>query len=170
MLITMLTRVFLPIGQKTEAMVIKQIVLPFRYRMLYHRFSMYSVGLVMVLGGVGGWMSFAFQVVLAMGTFAILGIPIKYTLTTQTIALNNVVVREWKEFKSCEMQGRFLILQTGGKERRFKVLAPPVELSEVERIAGKLLKTSSEQLVTVGNVSPTRAINSRPAKKVRRAG
>jgi uncharacterized membrane protein len=170
LLITMLTRVFLPIGQKPEGVVIKKVVLPFRYRLLYHRVSIYSAGLIMVLGGVGGWMSFAFQVVLALATFAILGIPIKYTLTSQAIALNNVVVRKWSEFQSVEIQGRFLVLQTGGEGRRFKVLAPPAELSELERIANKLLKVTGDAPVVSSTEQSRRASVSRPAKKVRRAG
>ena len=171
LLITMLTRVFLPIGQKPEGVVIKKVVLPFRYRLLYHRVSIYSAGLVMVLGGVGGWMSFALQVVLALAAFAILGIPIKYTLTSQTIALNNVVVRKWSEFKSVEIQGRYLVLQTGGEGRRFKVLAPSAELGEMEHIANKLLKVTGDSPVAASSAEQSRpAIISRPAKKVRRAG
>src|SRR5438874_2740733 len=107
MLITMLTRVFLPIGQSIEGTVIRKVNLSFRYRLLYHRTSIYLIGLVMVLGGLGGWMSFALQVVMIMGAFAISGIPVRYKFTSQGVALNNVVVRSWQEFQEAEVQGRF---------------------------------------------------------------
>lgn len=174
MLITMLTRVFLPIGQKVEGTEIRRVTLSFRYRLLYHRVSIYLIGLVMVLGGLGGWMSFALQVVMLLGAFAICTIPIRYKFTAQGVALNNVVVRGWSEFEKAESKGRFYVLQTKDNGRDFKMLIPPVELEQVERLSQKLLKITHSPNSGMGEekfskATPAKAAGFRPAKKARRA-
>ncbi len=173
MLITMLTRVFLPVGQKLPGTLIHTTKLSFRYRLLYHRTSIYMIGSVMVLGGVGGWLSFALQVVMVLAAFAILGIPIKYQFTTQGLALNNVVTRSWDEFQTVERQARVLRLNTAGQGHGFKVLAPSAELDQIEIMANRLVSRSRpaiEAILAEGNAAPARlGLQSRPAKKVRRA-
>lgn len=174
MLITMLTRVFLPIGQKLEGTEIRRVNISFRYRLLYHRTSIYLIGLLMVLGGLGGWLSFALQVVMIMGAFAITGIPVRYKFSAQGVALNNVVVRSWSEFEGEEIQGRFYRLHASGKGRDFKMLIPPLEQEQVTRLTQKLLKNAhspsvGEEKVTATKASPAKMAGLRPAKKVRRA-
>lgn len=169
MLITMLTRVFLPMGQKIEGTEIRKIILSFQYRLLYHRISIYMIGVVMVLGGLGQWLSFALQVVLALGAFAIVTIPIKYTFTSSGVALNNVVVRHWEEFGSFEETRRGIRLKTiNAKERGFNLLLPEIEKAEVSRMVGKLLKGVDLQARS-GSESSFKIV-SRPAKKARRVG
>ncbi len=172
MLITMLTRVFLPIGQKSEGTEIRKVNLSFRYRLLYHRTSIYLIGLVMVLGGLGGWLSFALQVVMIMGTFAISGIPIRYKFTAQGVGLNNVVVRSWSEFESAEIQGRFYCLRAAGKGRDFKMLVPPLEQEQVIHLTQKLLKNANSPSVgkeKATKATPAKIAGFRTAKKARRA-
>ena len=172
MLITMLTRVFLPIGQKLEGPEIRRVTLSFRYRLLYHRTSIYLIGLVMVLGGLGGWMSFALQVVMIMGAFAISDIPIRYKFTANGVALNNVVVREWAEFETAEIKGRFYCLLAKGNSRDFKLLIPPFELERTEKLSQKLLKVGHSPDVVeekASKAAPAKIAGFRPAKKVRRA-
>jgi hypothetical protein len=169
MLITMLTRVFLPIGQTTEGTTISKIKLPFQYRLLYHRTSVYMIGTVMVLGGVGQWMSFALQVVMVMGAFAIISIPVKYHFTTEGVALNNVVFRRWDEFETYELTGNKMKLVAKDKGAKFNMVIPPREQPQVERMISKLIKGAA--VVTAATTSKlSYRLTSRPAKKPRRAG
>jgi uncharacterized membrane protein len=169
MLIAMLTRVFLPLGQKIEGKPVRTVQLGWRYRVLYHRTSIYLIGLVMVLGGLGGWLSFALQVILALGAFAILGIRIKYTFTAEGVALNNVVVRPWSDFKTVKLDNRFVKLETAGKGRDFKLLIPQAEQAEIIQMVGKFI---SKTIASPEKSRPTKfdpLRHSRPAKKTGRA-
>ncbi|HEX2916613.1 MAG TPA: hypothetical protein VH186_37985 [Chloroflexia bacterium] len=170
MLITMLTRVFLPIGQKMEGKTIKQVRLTLRYRMLYHRTSIYMIGTVMVLGGLGGWLSFAFQVVMVLGAFAILGIPIRYTFSSAGVALNNVVIRDWAEFEAVSEERTFIRLRAKQGGRDFKLVLPVDERSEVIKLSQKMLsRTGSEAMPELSEKTAVSRFVGRPAKKPRRA-
>lgn len=140
MLLTMLTRAKLPFGQKPQGTIIKQVSLPFRQRLLYHRTSIYLIGTAMVLGGIGGWLSFAYQVIIVMAAFAIVGIKIRYIFTAEGVALNNVVFRHWNEFAEVKGDHRRLEL-TGNKNfRPFKILLPSQEGEELGKLATKMIK------------------------------
>lgn len=163
MLLTMLTRVILPLGQKPEGMPIKQVSLPFRQRLLYHRTSIYLIGTAMVLGGVGGWLSFAFQVIIVMAVFAIVGVKIHYNFTSEGVALNNVVFRHWSEFEEVAGDHRQLRLNAKEQMRPFKILLPPAEAEEIGKLATKLVKNGGR----LENLSALKATGTvgRPPKK-----
>lgn len=178
MLLTMLTRVFLPIGTKTEGTSIVSLKLPFRYRLLYHRTSIYLVGTAMVLGAVGGWLSFPLEVIVILAAFAIVSAKIRYTFTVQGVALNNVVFRQWSEFKDFQLDNRYLRLIAKEGLHDFKILLPVKAQDEVMPLVTKLVKSKgaaetmavTASLKNVTNRSGARLASpafkaSRPAKK-----
>ncbi len=168
----MLTRVFLPIGQKFEGIVVKTVSLPYRYRLLYHRTSIYLVGVAIVLGGIGGWLNTTFEIIIIMATFGLVSIKIHYTFTTQGIAINNVVYRNWSEFSDYKQEKRYLRLVAKAGQRDFKVLLPEPEQAEIEQMLVKLVRGSGasqpptiSKVKTTGPTSPKRVPMGRPAKK-----
>ena len=164
MLLTMLTRVVLPMGQKPQGTPIRQVVLPFRQRLLYHRTSIYMIGVTMVLGGLGGWLSFAYQVIIVAATFAIVGMKIRYHFTTGGVGMNNVVFREWDEFASVEGDPRSLKIVAKDTMRPFKIILPPGEGEEITRLVGRLVKYGG-QVIEVNRPITSGLAQSRPAKK-----
>ena len=165
MLLTMLTRVVLPMGQKPQGTVIRQVTLPFRQRLLYHRTSIYLVGTAMVLGGLGGWLSFAYQVIIVMATFAIVGMKIRYTFTADGVGLNNVVFREWDEFTSVESDARGLKILAKDGMRPFKILLPLTENAAVTDLTTRLVKYGG-QVAEIRRTAPVRPAQvTRPSKK-----
>lgn len=165
MLIAMLTRVFLPIGQKPEGTTIQSIHLAFRYRLLYHRTSVYLIGTAVVLGSIGGWLSFTIETVIILATFAIVSMKIRYTFTTEGVALNNVVFRHWEEFKECEQDGRYIRLLAKPGMRNFKILLPANQQEEVKNMAGKLLA----RRMVVATQATTKKPSRKQALKARRS-
>lgn len=141
MLMSMLTRVFLPIGQKSEGMVIQTVNLPYRYRLLYHRTSIYLIGTAVVLGGIGGWLNTMYEVIIIMATFAIVSIKIRYTFSSQGVALNNVVFRSWSEFKDYKQEPRYLRLEAKPGMRDFKALLPGQNRAEIDQMLLKLVRS-----------------------------
>jgi hypothetical protein len=169
MLMSMLTRVFLPIGQKTEGMVISTVNLPYRYRLLYHRTSIYLLGTAVVLGGIGGWLNTMFEVIIVMATFAIVSIKIRYTFTSQGVALNNVVFRSWSEFSDYKQEARYLRLAAQSGMRDFKILVPVQEQAAIDTMLAKLVRSKEAPVPaakTVRSDKTTASLRmSRPAKK-----
>ena len=169
MLMSMLTRVFLPLGQKTEGMVISTVNLPYRYRLLYHRTSIYLLGTAVVLGGIGGWLNTMFEVIIIMATFAIVSIKICYTFTSQGVALNNVVFRSWSEFSDYTQEPRYLRLVAKLEMRDFKLLLPGQEQAAIDTMLAKLVRGKEALAPSSAAVRSDKATASlrmsRPAKK-----
>jgi hypothetical protein len=163
MLLTMLTRVLLPFGQKPEGSVVLQVSLPFRQRLLYHRTSIYLIGTVMVLGGIGGWLSFAYQIIIVLAAFAIVGLKIRYIFTVEGVALNNVVFRRWDEFQEIKGDHRQLELSANKNLRPFKILLPPLQAEEVGKLVTRMINGSFKAEVASVPTKPNGT--GRPAKR-----
>ncbi len=119
MLIVMLMRVTLPFGANTEGKVIAQASLSFRERLLYQRINVYAIGLVLALAAVTGAVSGPIEMVVILATFSILMLPVRYTLTSRGIAINNVVFRPWTDFHDIDEQPRKLRLLAHQGMRNF---------------------------------------------------
>ena len=131
MLMVMLVRVFMPFGQQIEGASVAQFSLPFRQRLLYQRSSIYLIGVVMLLGGLGGWLSGLMQTVAALAALMIVNIPIRYTLTSIGIGMNSVVFRHWDEFTGLDTSGRTLRLRAKAGMRDYVVRVSPSQRAEM---------------------------------------
>ncbi|MCL4395056.1 MAG: hypothetical protein M1482_09695 [Chloroflexi bacterium] len=134
MLVVMLMRVAAPLGQKTEGHVLDQVWLSFRERLLLQRTNIYAIGVVLVLGAVGGWVSTTFELLEILLAFAILMIPTRYVLTSEGIALNNTLFRRWDDFADYKLKGIRVHLVPRGRARAFTLFVPPGAQGEVLKI------------------------------------
>jgi hypothetical protein len=108
MLIIMVMRVGLPIGAKTEGRVVRQIALSFRERVLMQRTNVYAIGFVLLLTAATGMLPTAIELLVILGVFALLMIPVRLKVTTSGIAVNNVVYRPLSEFSGVQPSRRGL--------------------------------------------------------------
>ena len=74
------------------------VLLSFRERVQYHRSTVYSVGGLMLLGAVTGYISAGFELIIAGATLALVQLPIRYRFTTQGVALGRLLFRPYSEF------------------------------------------------------------------------
>ena len=123
MFIISVLRVSMPFGAKPEGKPIGAITLSFRERMLLQRTNMYLIGIVILISAVGGLLAGPLELVAIVATLAVLTIPVRYTLTSQGIALNNVVFRSWTEFTGYrEERGGIVLLGSPGRNFRLQVI------------------------------------------------
>ncbi len=94
----MFLRIGLPFGVRTEGNVSAKVALTFRERLLLHRTNMYALGAILVLSAIGQWFPTTIEIVLILVALSIINLPIRYLFSTQGIACNNVLFRNWKEF------------------------------------------------------------------------
>ncbi len=114
-------RVYLPMGAKIEGKPLGVITLTFRERMLLQRTNLYMIGAVVLLGAVSGFLSGPLEMVALLATFVILMIPVRYRLTSQGIALNNVVFRSWTDFRGYREERASIVLDAVEGQRRFRL-------------------------------------------------
>lgn len=125
MLTIMLMRVGVPIGARVHGGRIAEIRLSFMERMKFHRTNVYSIGLALLLGAVSGWLQPLVQLLVLSAVFAILTIPTRYIVTSEGVALNQVVFRPWTEFRAVEERRGGLRLRARDGYRDFLVTLAP---------------------------------------------
>ena len=121
MLIVAVIRVHAPFGQKAEGTPIGRITLSMRERMLVQRTNMYLLGIVILLTAVGGFLGGPLELVAIVAALAVISIPVRYTLTSRGIAMNNVVFRSWTDFTGYREERSGLVLLGVTGQRNFRV-------------------------------------------------
>lgn len=142
-------RVYLPLGAKVEGKPLGVITLSFRERLLVQRTNLYLIGVVILLGALSGFLTGPLELIAVLATFAVLTIPVRYRITSQGIALNNVVFRSWTDFRGYRDERTSVVLDAVEGQRSFrmhvlganrdlavKVLARVLARSAVERKPG----------------------------------
>jgi Amt family ammonium transporter len=93
-----------------EGEIAADIQLDLRERLRYHRGALYSVGGLLLLGALTGLLSWPLEIVVIVGTIAVVQLPIRYRVTSQGIALNRLFFRRWSEFSGYRLNQRGIIL------------------------------------------------------------
>lgn len=75
-----------------------EVLLSFRERVQYHRSTVYSVGGLMLLGAITGYISAGFELIIAAATLALIQLPVRYRFTTAGVALGRLLYRPYSEF------------------------------------------------------------------------
>src|SRR5438445_11725842 len=125
MLIFMVMRVGLSIGSKVEGRKVGEIQLSFKERLHYQRTNVYAIGAVLLLMTLAGRVSTPIEMVVIVGTFAIITFPVRYIVTTQGIGLNNVLFRHWSEFLGMSVDDRHISLVPTSEWRRMRLFFQP---------------------------------------------
>jgi len=135
-------RVFMPIGAKVEGKPFGVITLSFRERLLLQRTNVYLVGAVILLGAVTGMLTGPLETIALLAMFAILTIPARYRFTSQGVALNHVVFRDWSEFSGYREERSRLVLEA--KEGRdFRIVVTGTNSEAAKKALGRLLPQST---------------------------
>ena len=107
MLTLMLLRVHLPVGGKrASGRTLKTINLSFSERLFMQRINMYAIGAFLLLTAVTGQLPSIYGFAIIAISQGILLIPIHCALTTEGVAISNVVFRPWDEFTGYSVERR----------------------------------------------------------------
>jgi len=100
-----------PVGE-----LVARVPLPLRARVRAQRLNVYSVGAVMLLGAIGGWLTTWAELALVVAVTIALFIPIRYTLTDEEIALGRTAPHRWSAFSDVEvLRGRAVLRGADGE-------------------------------------------------------
>ena len=110
MLIVMLMRVYLPRGARTTGKVVRVVQLALVERFLLQRVNLYAIGSVLLLMTVTDTITTGGQILVLLIAQALLLIPVRCKLTSDGVALNNVVFRPWSEFEGFSVASRRIVI------------------------------------------------------------
>ncbi len=140
MIILMLMQVRVPIGQQVTGQVLGEHRLSLRERMLVQRRNLYAMGLILLLGTLGGWVTYPLELVVIAIAFAILLVPARYLFTSEGVALNNVLFRRWADFENYAVQGTRIRLNAPGRFASYSLFVSPSRQPEVLKLLKKYVK------------------------------
>jgi hypothetical protein len=138
-------RVYLPYGAKVEGKPLGVITLSFRERLLVQRTNLYLIGIVVLIGVLGGFLTGPLEMVALLATFAVLLIPVRYRITSQGIALNNVVFRSWTDFRGYREERGSVVLDAVEGQRKFRIHVLGAHRDAALKATGRFLARSTEQ-------------------------
>ena len=110
MLLVMLMRVYLPRGTRTTGKVVRVVQLSLVERFHLQRVNLYAIGAVLLLMTVTNTIATGSQILVLLIAQAMLMIPVRCKLTSDGVALNNVVFRPWSEFAGFSVASRRIVL------------------------------------------------------------
>ena len=108
--ILMFVRIGLPFGIRAEGTSVAKVALTFREKLLLHRTNVYSLGAILILSAIGNWFPTTVEIALILLALSIINLPVRYHFTTQGLACNNVLFRQWKDFEYVRLRGARLTL------------------------------------------------------------
>lgn len=94
----------------TEGAVVDQVRLSFRERLRYHRGTVYSIGALLLLGALTGYMSAGTELLVIGTTIGVVQVPVRYEFRTGGIALGRVLFRRWGEFAGYRISPKGVLL------------------------------------------------------------
>ena len=97
--------------------------LTFRERIALQRSNLYGFGLILLLVTATGMVPFMYELIAIAVAYGILAIPVRYRLTSDGIALNNVVFRRWEGFQRVSAEKRSIRLTGVERMRDFQMYA-----------------------------------------------
>jgi len=155
-------RFHMPFTRASAGEQIRTFRVPIPARVRLQRANVYGVGAVMVLGGLGGWLPLAGELLLAIGVMAALMLPLDYRLTDQEIALGRSRPRKWSEFRSIEEQtGRVVLKSDDGRDFTVWLPGATSDRSIVADIR-RLVQPASEPIREVTARSTRKSARNRP--------
>ena len=150
MFIIAVLRVNMPFGAKTEGKPYGQITLSFRERMLLQRTNLYLIGAVILVSTMGGFLGGPLELIAFVAVFGLLMISAKYTLTSQGIAMNNVVFRSWTDFSGYREERGAIVLEAIDGQRDFRLHVLGANRETAVKALSRLLSPSGAKRVSGG--------------------
>jgi hypothetical protein len=142
-LVTMLVkaRPFIPTGKPGQ--VLATIKLNFWQKLMVHRVSLYSLGIVIILGLFAGWLNSAMEWITLALAFAILLLPMKYTFTSQGIAVGDAIYRPWNEFNGYQIRGAQVTLRHPAPFANLTLFVTSVEREKIVGFITRRVRSKS---------------------------
>jgi hypothetical protein len=110
MLFVMLMRVFMPLGTKKSGKVTKVVNLSLPERFALQRINLCAIGAVVLMMILFSDMPTGAVILVLLVAQAIMLIPVRCTLTSEGLGLNNVVFRHWSEFTGYASSTKRIVL------------------------------------------------------------
>jgi uncharacterized membrane protein len=136
-------RVYLPVGAKIEGKPLGVITLSFRERLLVQRTNLYLIGIVILMGALSGFLTGPLELVAILATIAVLTIPVRYRVTSQGVALNNVVFRSWTDFRGYREERASVVLDAVEGQRNFRMHLLGANRDVAVKALGRVLARSA---------------------------
>ena len=111
MLAFMLMRVFLPVGARKSGKTVKTVTLTLVERFLWQRMNLYAIAAFVLVALVSGAIETGAMILMLFAAQAVLAIPVRCVLTSDGIAINNVLFRPWREFSGFSVESRRLVVR-----------------------------------------------------------
>lgn len=105
-LLMMLRRIGHPGRARAAGEVVGEVRLSFKERIALQRMNVYAIGIVLILAALTRSLPTAMELAVACVAVGLLFVPVRYLITSQGVAMNHLVFREWVEFTGFEINGR----------------------------------------------------------------
>ncbi len=142
-LVTMLVKARPFVRVTLPGKVLAKVPLNFWQKIMVHRVSLYSLGAVLILGLLAGWVSGLFEWIMLIVAFAILLLPMNYTFTTQGVAVGDAIFRTWDEFVGYDVRGSHIVLQHPSPFSSLTLFVTSVEREKVLTYITRRIQTKS---------------------------
>jgi hypothetical protein len=133
-----LWRAWLPIGVAIPGRLQLEVPLRWRERWRWHRKNFYALAVLILLGGIGGWLPPLGQGMVAGFALLVLLLPHRYRFTEEGVALNNVFFRRWEEFRAYRVEPWGIRLEGAGLA--LPLYLPPEARDRVRALVGARLR------------------------------
>jgi len=141
MLALMLMRVHLPVGgARYSGRPLTTVSLSFSERLHMQRVNTYAIGLVLLLTTVTGTLPSGLAIPIVLIATGILFIPVRCTITTEGVGINNVVFRPWNELSGFATERRRIRLIGREGTRPFMLPLLPGKQQDVLPVLRRYLK------------------------------
>ena len=131
LLMTMLTQARPWIKAKVAGKVIQTSPMNLWQRIRFYRSSLLALAMGLLLGRTAGWLPDGLVVMAACFGLLIVCFPMKYTFTTQGVAVGAAVFRPWSEFSGISLKSDRIVLDHPSYFGRLTLFAHPAELGSI---------------------------------------
>ncbi|GAB4580866.1 MAG: hypothetical protein Fur0022_36100 [Anaerolineales bacterium] len=142
LLMTMFAKVRPWVKVQPPGKVIKTIPMGWWARVQVHRSTLWALGFVLVFGTVTGWLAASLAFMIGVFSLVMLLIPMRYTFTSQGVAVGEAMFRAWDEFTGIRLLHNRVELQHPHRLGRLSLFIDPDQLKDVtEKVSPKFSKT-----------------------------
>jgi len=108
-------------------------VAPIRFwqRVQFYRSILLALAMGATLGRVSGLFTDSLVVMLVCFTLAIVCLPMKYTFTTQGVAVGSAIFRPWSEFSGIQLKPERIVLEHPSLSGRLTLFVRPADVKNV---------------------------------------
>ncbi len=144
LLMTMFAKVRPWVKVQTPGKVLKTVPMGWWARVQVHRSTLLALGFVLVFGTTTGWLAPSLAFMIGAFSLVMLLIPMRYTFTSQGVAVGEAMFRAWDEFTGIRTLSNRVELQHPHRLGRLSLFVNPQVLEPVvEKVYRKYHSLSS---------------------------